>query len=529
MKSNLLYLLKASFVFALMLSFSNRTPAQNVKSTPIEEEEEYDPILATLDSLVSLHYVQKIDESSEVGYPSSNFNGNEVPVYSDDIYAKRMLKIQTDIPLTFNPEVKKYLELYALKRRSLTQRVMGLSDLYFPLFEQILDEQGLPLEFKYLAIVESALNPVAVSRMGATGLWQFMLATGRMYNLKVNTLIDERRDPVKATYAACEYFKDMYAIYDDWLLVIAAYNCGPGNVNRAIARSGGKKTFWEISDYLPKETRGYVPAFIAVTYLLNYSAEHNLNPVAPELRYFETDTVMVDQKMILRDIASAIDVPLEVLTYLNPVYKKGIIPECEEPVMLRLPSLKINTYLANVEQLYQKNASERLAIAASPTPVLKENNSNSSGLIKRRHHIRSGENLGSIANKYSCSVTDLKRWNNLHSSHLRAGNYLTVYVKGQKKTEQNSISANAAASHNAKGPAQTNTVKNSTSSSVSENTKIQNSHNSKVVYHVVQPGDTLWDIANRYDGVTVQQIKKVNKLNSNNLKVGTKLKVPVVG
>lgn len=241
MKGIIQKLLKASLFCALMLSFSFTSLAQKAAAPTTADEDTYDPIIATLDSLVSSHYLQKVSESSETGFPESEFDGTEIPVYDNDIYAKRIQKIQTDIPLTFNAEVKEYLDLYALKRRSLTQRVMGLSSLYFPMFEQILDEQGLPLEFKYLSIVESALNPTAVSRMGATGLWQFMLPTGRMYNLKVNTLIDERRDPVKATYAACEYFKDMYAIYDDWLLVIAAYNCGAGNVNRAIARSGGKK------------------------------------------------------------------------------------------------------------------------------------------------------------------------------------------------------------------------------------------------------------------------------------------------
>ncbi|TAH38976.1 MAG: LysM peptidoglycan-binding domain-containing protein [Bacteroidetes bacterium] len=532
MKSNIYKILKASVFCALMLSFSFTSLAQKKANPSPVDEDTYDPIIAALDSLVSLHYVQKVSESSETGYPESEFSGSEIPVYDNDIYAKRIQKIQTDIPLTFNAEVKEYLDLYALKRRSLTQRVMGLSELYFPLFEQILDEQGLPLEFKYLSIVESALNPTAVSRMGATGLWQFMLPTGRMYNLKVNTLIDERRDPVKATYAACEYFKDMYAIYDDWLLVIAAYNCGAGNVNRAIARSGGKKTFWEISPYLPRETRGYVPAFIAVTYLLNYSAEHNLTPIAPDLSYFETDTVMVDQKMSLRDIASTIDMPLEQLTYLNPVYKRGIIPDSEEPSMLRLPLAKINTYLSNVEQIYQKNelTTSPLFVTVSKPEASKV--SYTSGQIKKRHHIRSGENLGTIANKYNCSVTDLKRWNNLHSSHLRAGNYLTVYVKGQKKSDEKTVSTKTVKSNTGTETKSTETTPSgSVTPAAPKTTSYSNTNdqNSRIVYHVVQPGDTLWDIAKRYDGVTVQQIKDVNQLNSNNLKVGTKLKVLING
>ncbi len=530
MKRLIQHFLKASLFCLVLLSFSSAVFAQATASTVTSEtEDDYDPIVAALDSLVSLHYVQKIQESTETGFPLSDFEGNEVPVYANDIYAKRIQKIQTNIPLTFNAEVKEYLDLYALKRRALTQRVMGLSGLYFPLYEQILDEQGLPLEFKYLSIVESALNPTAVSRMGATGLWQFMLATGRMYNLKVNTLIDERRDPVKSTYAACQYFKDMYAIYDDWLLVIAAYNCGAGNVNRAIARSGGKKTFWEISPYLPRETRGYVPAFIAVTYLLNYSAEHNLTPVAPDLSYFETDTVMVDKKMSLRDIAAAIDVSLEQLTYLNPVYKRGIIPDSEEPQMLRLPSSKMNTYLTNVEQLYEKNelTSAPLTVSVTNTEPLVDTYSGT--LLKRRHHIRSGEHLASIANKYNCSVNDLKKWNNLHSSHLKAGSYLTVYVKGQKKIEDKTSSTYPVKKNSSNSTIEAKSVLASSNTSTKTSKIKVNNQNSRIVYHVVQPGDTLWDIAKRYDGVTVQQIKDVNRLNSNNLKVGTKLKVLVNG
>ncbi len=528
MKRTIQRILKASFVTSMMLLFFLPAQSQVADSQNITDGDSYDPILATLDSLVSLNYIQRISESSETGYPTSDFQGNEIPVYANDIYAKRIQKIQTDIPLTFNLQVKEYLDLYAIKRRVLTERVMGLSNLYFPLYEQILDEQGLPLEFKYLSIVESALNPAAVSRVGATGLWQFMLATGRMYNLKVNTLIDERRDPVKSTYAACQYFKDMYGIYNDWLLVIAAYNCGAGNVNRAIARSGGKKTFWEISPYLPRETRGYVPAFIAVTYLLNYPAEHNLSPVAPDLTYFETDTVMVDQKMSLRDIAAAIDVPLEVLSYLNPVYKKGIIPDSQEPMMLRLPSSKINTYLANVDQIYQKNELTTAALFVSS--IKEESGLGSTGdLVKKRHHIRSGEHLQAIANKYHCSVNDLKRWNNLHSSHLKAGNYLTVYVKGSQKTDVKTASVKTQKPTQKTSQMAGKAISQSATTSASKETSSIKStnQNTHIVYHIVQPGDTLWDIAQRYDGVTVQQIIEANRLSSNNLKVGTKLKVVV--
>ncbi|REJ82858.1 MAG: LysM peptidoglycan-binding domain-containing protein [Bacteroidetes bacterium] len=504
-------------VLAVLLMLNFQAFAQGESKIENQETEAYDPIIASLDSLVSLNYTLKYLENSDFSNTDANFSKGEIPSFTDEVYAARIARLQTPIPLTFNAEVKQYLELYAMKRRGTTQRVMGLSYLYFPLFEQILDQEGIPLEMKYLAIVESALNPVAVSRMGATGIWQFMLGTGKMYDLKINSYIDERRDPVKSTYAACKYFKDMYAIYNDWLLVIASYNCGPGNVNRAIARSGGKRTFWEISPYLPKETRGYVPAFIAVTYLLNYANEHNLVPVTPSITYFETDTVMVEQKVSLRDVAANIDIPTEVLSYLNPVYKKGIIPESEEPMPLRLPVGKINSFIAALDKIYQPNQQSASLVYASVQTVSSDYDTHTS-IVKKSHLIKRGEHLSMIAGKYRVSVQDIRKWNNLKSNHLIAGKYLTVYVKKTQKAPAATETVSSQKSNQNTETKQADTPAKTTSSLASSN-------DSNIVYHVVQPGDTLWAIAKRYEGVTVEQIKQVNKLNSNDLKVGTKLKV----
>jgi membrane-bound lytic murein transglycosylase D len=471
----------------------------------------YDPIAATLDSLLNLSYVQRLNSNSAYGFTSSNFRPYEVPVYSADVIAKRMEKIQTPIPMCYNPMVKEYIDMYSVRKRGLTERVMGLSNLYFPMYEQILDQQGLPIEFKYLSIVESALNPTAVSPMGATGLWQFMLATGKMYDLKINSMIDERRDPEKSTLAACQYFKDMYAIYNDWLLVIAAYNCGPGNVNKAIARSGGKRTFWEICNYLPKETRGYVPAFIAVTYLLSYPAEHNLSPVAPALTYFDADTIMVDQKVSLKAIADATNTPLDMIHYLNPVYKRGIVPVADEPMVVKLPSNKINAYLANLSSIYKPADDSYTPTFASNQKVDVSPDNNDE--IRKTYKVRRGDNLQAIAKKYSCTVTELKKWNRLKSTRLKAGQHLTVFVPEKKaatKLAENSQPVKPANKVVAKP--------------VTEPTD-----DSRFVYHVVAPGDTLWKIAQRYEGMTVQQIKEMNKLQTNDLKVGTRIKVQVQG
>lgn len=506
---NRIKLFLASLFFIMIFSFNNILQAQIINEK-LTAKTDFDPIAATLDSLVNLVYVQRLNINTSATV-KNNFKSYEIPSYSSDIYKKRIEKIQTPIPLCYNSQVREYINLYAIKKRDLTERVMGLSGFYFPLFEEILDQQGLPLEFKYLSIVESALNPTAVSRAGATGLWQFMLGTGKFYNLKINSFIDERRDPALSTLAACQYFKDMYAIYNDWLLVIAAYNCGAGNVNRAIARSGGKKTFWEISPYLPKETRGYVPAFIAVTYVMSYPSEHNLIPITPIMSYFEADTVLVDQKISLSTIADVINVPVELLKNLNPMYKRGIIPESDESLPLSLPSNKMNVYLANISNIYkpEENITYNTISSSENSIELQADQ-----LVKKHHLVKKGEHLQSIAKNYNCTVSDLKNWNKLKSNNIVKGQKLSVYVFTRKKSEM--------------------TLKTSreNSSSVISSAPKQNVNSlavkkgeSKFVWHTVQPGDSLWKIAQRYVGVTVEQIKSLNNLQSNNLKVGTKLKV----
>lgn len=480
--------------------------------TPESTACNYDPISAMLDSLVTLNYIERLNFASAT--PGSNFQPHEVPSYSDEVYTSRISKIQSPIPLNFNQQVKEYIDLYALKKRGLTERVMGLAQLYFPMYEQVLDQNDLPLEFKYLSIVESALNPMAKSRVGATGLWQFMLQTGKMYNLKVNSYIDERRDPLKSTQAACDYFKNMYRIYNDWLLVIAAYNCGAGNVNKAIARSGGKMNFWEISPYLPRETRGYVPAFIAVTYLMNYAADHNLTAVPPVINFHEADTVMVDQQASLRDISDVVGVPYDLLCYLNPVYKRGIIPEANEPQALRLPSNKINTYIASLDKIFiPENLASYSAATSDVTPL----NDYMTRTVKKYHVVKKGEHLYSIADKYNCSINDLKRWNKFRSTKVYKGQRILVYTAGKPKTLAQA-ETKAKPEVKMSGKVTAKTVKTKTGSGLSAD---------KYIWHTVQKGDTLYSIAKRYGGLTIEDIKELNNLESNSLKPGTRLKLKV--
>lgn len=535
-------LLKYIYLVAIAVIFNPGHVTAQKEVTTEETFVQVDPIIEMLDSLVTLNNVLRFNNQNIYG------NGvttgiSAVPVYSDEIYAQRMAKLYSPIPLVYNEEVKRYIDLYAHKKRSLTSRVMGLSNLYFPLFEEVLDKEGLPLEFKYLAIVESALNPVAVSKMGATGLWQFMYNTGKMYDLKINSYYDERRDPIKSTYAATRYFKDMYAIYGDWLLVIAAYNCGPGNVNKAIKRAGGKMDFWAISKYLPAETRGYVPAFIAVTYVMNYSSEHQIFPIAPAFNYFEVDTVAIDRSLTFRKISDAIDLPVDVISFLNPIYKKGIIPDTEHSNYLRLPSSKISAFIAAEPTIYDP------ILAPAPVQLASNNsdNENSTSVItsqedsngveyklvkkkvKKSYIVRSGDNLSAIAKKFNCTVADLKSWNKLRSNSILKGQKLayftTVTVKVPvPETEKVATTTTADSVKDAEVANQENSVVTTTTAATNL------ASNQEVVYHMVQKGDTLWNIAQRYEGATVEQIMKINKIQSTkNLIPGTKLKVKVTG
>ncbi len=514
--------------------FSQVEPAAADTSRSEFEFIKDDFIAASLDSLANLKYFQGFEcPDDETLKNVFGFTPGFVPVYADSVYYNRLkvLSAGSPINLTYNQYVKDYIELYAIKKRGLTQRVMGLAQIYFPMFEEQLDRFNMPLELKYLAIVESALNPVAKSRVGATGLWQFMYGTGKAYKLNVTSLVDDRRDPLKSTIAACEHMSDLYRMYNDWLLVLAAYNSGAGNVNKAIRRSGGKMDFWQIRPFLPLETRGYVPAFIAVNYVMEYAAEHNLRPVSPLYHHYEIDTVIVKDVLSFNQISSMLNIPVEEIEFLNPAYKGGIIPATRDNTyVLRLQKKNIPDFVNNEAQLYafrsQAEIEKEQVMAMMKTVTQAE-----------YHKVKKGESLGSIAGKYRCSVNDLKRWNKLKSTNIQIGQRLIVRPESTQQVSYAQAKpkpAPAAAPQPAKAeePAK-ETVTATTSEEVAANTAADSLPAETEVkihrenkYHKVRPGENLGKIAAKYN-TTIAAIQKLNNMKTADIQAGKNLIVGV--
>ena len=324
------------------------------------------------------------------------------------------------------------VSMYTGRLRNQVSFMLSACNFYMPIFEEALDAYNLPLELRYLPIIESALNPSAVSRAGASGLWQFMLATGKMYGLESNSLVDERRDPIKATWAAARYLKELYAIYGDWNLVIAAYNCGPGTINKAIRRANGKTDYWEIYNFLPKETRGYVPAFIAANYVMTYYCDHNICPMETNIPA-STDTIQVNKKLHFEQIADICGVSLEQIKSLNPQYKKNVIPGDSKPYTLRLPQNYISTFIDQQDTIYVHRADElfknrkTIAIRDNTPPSATRGKAVVGNGKLVYHKISSGETLGSIAEKYKVRVKDIQNWNGLRNTKITAGKRLKIY------------------------------------------------------------------------------------------------------
>ena len=408
------------------------------------------------------------------------------------------LNEKTPFNVAYNPSLENVIKSFLTRKRGLIERMLTTSQFYFPLFEQQLDNYDIPLEMKYLAIVESALNPKARSRVGATGLWQFMYGTGKMYGLDVSSYVDERSDPIKSTEAACKYLSKLHGMYDDWDLALAAYNSGPGNVNKAIRRSGGYKNYWNLRRNLPRETAGYVPAFLATMYLFEYAEEHGIKGKKVDRPYFETDTIHVKSLITFNQISELVGISTDDLKILNPSYKLDVIPYIKgKNYALRLPKDVMGKFVANEIAIYA-HVEEELKSKESPLPALVKAASQN----RIRYRVRSGDYLGKIAARYGVGVSQIKRWNGLRGNSLSVGQRLTIYPKGgrgiTKPTSKKKKTSKAPVSL----------------ASVPAN-KI----------YTVKSGDSLWTISKKYPGISIDNLREWNGISGKNLKPGTKLKL----
>lgn len=471
-----------------------------------------------LDYYYTCWYAGKQDR---VGYADSLLlaeSAKNVPVCADSVYLARLDSIQSGIPLSFNGIVRNYIELYTVKKRYQVSVMLGLGEYYFPIFEEALDAECMPQELKYLPVIESALNPRAFSRAGACGLWQFMYSTGRMYKLEINSFVDERRDPVLSTRAAVRYLNDLFGIYEDWILVIAAYNCGPGNVNKAIRRSGGYKNYWDIYYHLPRETRGYVPAFIAATYVFNYYREHGIYPVESSLPRL-CDSILVEDALHFEQVAAKLDLSVEQLRDLNPQYRADVIPAgFGKSYALRMPYNHIDDFIDNQDSIFACNRSKYFNDAdrtADPRNRIKVHAHavGQEGRARLVYTVKSGDVPGAIAMKFNVRLADLKYWNNLNQRMtIRPGQKLVVYVPENKLDQYRSKAAYSGKVSNAAVAPRVETV------------------DGEFVYYTVRKGETLWTIAKKYPGVSNADIMRWNGIPESqvrDLRPGRKLKIKI--
>ncbi|MBQ9722014.1 MAG: LysM peptidoglycan-binding domain-containing protein [Bacteroidales bacterium] len=464
-----------------------------IKNNSSIEIEEYTAEVS--DSLLNVWYLQNLISQSEedlYDMDSVKFESN-VP---DSVYIERIRQMNSFITLPYNSIVKNHIIKYSEKMPQTIGKILGLCDYYMPYFDEIFNKYDMPEELKAMAVIESAMNPLAVSRAGAKGMWQFMYSTAKIYGLHIDSFVDERLDPFKAAEAAAQYLQDSYRIFGDWNLAIASYNCGAGNVNRAIRRSGGSRAFWDIYPYLPRETRGYVPAFVGALYTMKYYKEHGIKPAAVELPA-PVDTFRITRRLHLKQVNEVIGVPLDELKNLNPQYRHEIIPGDSREYILRLPYQYTNAFIENEDSIYRHKAD----IYFNPVTLKKIQDGGDGEMINYR--VKSGDYLGKIASRYGTTVAKIKRWNNLKSNNIRVGQRLVIYRGGNAPA----ASSSAASSSSSKASSSSG----STSAAVSGGTT-----------YIVKSGDALSTIAEKHK-VTVAQLKKWNNLTSNNIRVGQKL------
>lgn len=497
----------------LMLSAQDINDTVKIKSDNTEERVSRD-----LDSLTNSWYVK-------IATRNYDFREDTIGiVYPDTVYEKRLSQINSVINLPYNNIIRNHIHVYTVQKRKKFCAVLGVMDYYMPMIEDIFDSYGLPSELKYMAVIESALNPNAVSRMGATGLWQFMFSTGKMYGLTINSIVDERRDPVKSTHAAAKYLKDLYSIFNDWTLVIAAYNCGPGNVNKAIRRSGNKKDYWDIYYRLPRETRGYLPQYVAAAYAITYFPEHGLKPLSLGIP-LATDTIMVHKDIHLSQISEVMRIPLGELRALNPQYKTGLVPGSSRPQALTLPMAHLGDFIDMNDTIRNYRSDVYLTKTtriSDPTRTSYSSSSSYSAKDKARvvYTVKSGDNLGFISEWFRVPLSELRVWNNIYRNNIRAGQKLAIYVdpsRAEYFSRVNSMSFSEKQSMTGKK------IPENTQSPVAQ---APGKTEGDYEVYTVRSGDTIWDIVKLYNNVTTTEVLNLNGITDpEKIMVGQKLKI----
>ncbi len=479
---------------------------------PVLSNDQFVNVVEQSLALYYAEYAQKQGGSYESVIAALNYADGQVVEFSDEVYCQRLKEMSklTPFKLECNEATLSTIRFFASKRRGFARIVLGRSKLYFDLYEAKLSEYGLPMELKYLSVIESGLRPQVKSRAGALGLWQFMYGTGKMFGLKENSYIDERMDPEKATDAACRYLKQLYNIYGDWNLALAAYNAGPGNVNKAIRRSGNKTTYWEVRPFLPRETQGYVPNFIAAVYLLTYHAEHNIIPAEAPVHYAELDTICLSQGVHMSTISSLVGWNEEEIKTLNPIYKRDFIPETNPKQCIYGPIKYIGKLVSMEDSLYHLEASiygsPRTPSISTPVqnPAIEETDSSAASVVAETpgstsagntfyHKVQAGENLGNIATKYGTTVNKIMALNGMSSTNIYVGQRLKI--------------------ESAKTGESTTT------------TPVATTQSTQVKYYTVKSGDTFGKIAQRH-GKSISQLKQLNpRINIERLSLGQKIRV----